>query len=131
VNYYQARQVKPEADRPDAGKWRFTRMNDHRIWPEGACAEDCPGHDTPEEADRHFYDGERAEHIRRGTLTGQQRNCQRCEAWTQQVIDIGNQLFQSLVLCEDCAPPDDDDKTRASAVEVDPFRPGISITSSW
>jgi len=51
MNYYSARQVDPALDRPDAGKWRYTRMNDGRVWPEGACR-DCPGHDTPEEAAR-------------------------------------------------------------------------------
>jgi len=53
MNYHQARQIDPKADRPDAGKWRYTNMNDGRVWPEGYCAQGCPGHDTPEEAEAH------------------------------------------------------------------------------
>ncbi len=62
MNYYQARQVDPDADRPDAGKWRYTRMNDGAIWPEGACRE-CDGHDTAEEACQHYVEGEIAQGI--------------------------------------------------------------------
>jgi hypothetical protein len=52
MNYRQARQVDPATSRPDAGKWRWTCMNDGVIWADGACA-DCAGHDTPEEACEH------------------------------------------------------------------------------
>lgn len=38
MNYYQPRQVDPTADRPDAGKWRYTCMNDGRVWPVGNCS---------------------------------------------------------------------------------------------
>jgi hypothetical protein len=59
VNYYGARQVRPDAtDRPDAGRWRFTVRNDDRIWPTGACADGCPGHETAEEACEHWVNGE-------------------------------------------------------------------------
>ena len=53
MNYRQARQVDPTADRPDAGKWRYTNMNDGKVWADGACRDDCPGHATPEEAYEH------------------------------------------------------------------------------
>jgi len=53
MNYYAARQVDPKADRPDAGKWRYTSMRDGSIWPVGACAEGCVGHDTAEQAYEH------------------------------------------------------------------------------
>ena len=52
MNYHQPRQIEPTADRPDAGKWRYTNMNDGFVWPEGYCAE-CPGHDTKEGAYEH------------------------------------------------------------------------------
>lgn len=52
MNYYQARQVSADAEREDAGRWRYTCMNDGQIWAVGYCA-DCPGHDTPEEANEH------------------------------------------------------------------------------
>lgn len=53
MNYYQPRQVDPESDRPDAGKWRYTKMNDGKVWAVGYCAEGCEGHDTPEGAYEH------------------------------------------------------------------------------
>lgn len=64
MNYRQARQVDPAADREDAGKWRWTCMNDGRVWPEGPCAEGCPGHDTAEEACQHYVEGVIAQGIR-------------------------------------------------------------------
>lgn len=38
MNYEQARQVDPNADRPDAGKWRWTTANDGRVRPAGSCS---------------------------------------------------------------------------------------------
>lgn len=38
MNYAQARQIDPEADRPDAGKWRWTVRNDNNIRPDGYCS---------------------------------------------------------------------------------------------
>lgn len=64
MNYHQARQVDPASDREDAGKWRYTNMNDGRVWPEGACATDCPGHDTAEEACQHWVEGQVANGVR-------------------------------------------------------------------
>jgi len=59
MNYEQPRQIDPQADRPDAGKWRWTNQRDHEVWPTGYCAEDCPmGHDTPEEAAQHNWEWE-------------------------------------------------------------------------
>lgn len=52
MNYYDARQIDPSADRPDAGKWRYTRVRDHQTFEEGYCR-GCPGHDTREEAFAH------------------------------------------------------------------------------
>ncbi len=53
MNYDDARQIDPKADKPDAGKWRYTTRNDDRIWAIGYCAEGCPGHDTAEGAYEH------------------------------------------------------------------------------
>lgn len=51
MNYDQPRQLQ---NGPSASKWHYTRMNDDRIWPIGYCAEDCPGHDSPNEARAHY-----------------------------------------------------------------------------
>lgn len=44
MNYDQPRQIDPKADRPDAGKWRWTTRNDNNVRPDGYCApwEMCP-----------------------------------------------------------------------------------------
>lgn len=45
MNYEQARQVNPNADRPDAGKWRWTTSNRRTgTYPTGPCSpwETCP-----------------------------------------------------------------------------------------
>ena len=50
MNYREARKI---ADGPNAGKWHYTNKWDGEIRADGACREDCPGHDTPEEAYEH------------------------------------------------------------------------------
>lgn len=52
MNHYNAREIKK--DGVGTGKWHFTQMRDKKIWPVGPCAEDCSGHDTPEEAAEHY-----------------------------------------------------------------------------
>lgn len=44
MNYDQPRQVDVNADRPDAGKWRWTTRNDNNVRPDGYCSplELCP-----------------------------------------------------------------------------------------
>lgn len=54
MNYDDARQVNPRSHRDDAGRWRYTRMNDGHVWPIGYCAKNCPGHKTAEEAREHY-----------------------------------------------------------------------------
>ena len=99
MNYHQPRQIEPTADRPDAGKWRYTNMNDGRVWAEGYCA-DCPGHDTKEGAYEHQtqyvldharYDGEEV---------GAKRQCRAegCEEWTQSFAEVGH--TQMFTLCD-------------------------------
>ena len=44
MNYDQPRQIDANADRPDAGKWRWTTRNDNNVRPDGYCSpvEACP-----------------------------------------------------------------------------------------
>lgn len=44
MNYHQPRQIDPESDAPDAGKWRYTCKNGDNIWAEGYCSpwRGCP-----------------------------------------------------------------------------------------
>ena len=53
MNYFEPRQVDPQADRPDAGRWRYTCMNDGQIWAVGYCAGGCEGHATADDANQH------------------------------------------------------------------------------
>lgn len=52
MNHDAPRQIADSQGNP-TGKWRYTRRNDNQIWAIGFCADDCPGHDTPEEACEH------------------------------------------------------------------------------
>lgn len=123
MNYYGARQIDPKADRTDAGKWRFTVRNDDRIWPTGYCAT-CPGHATAEEAERHYYEYEMAETVREGSLADMQRACEVCGAWTQGLLQLGDGLMESHILCDEHRNP-------AGLAQVRPFAPGQVIISSY
>lgn len=99
MNYHRPRQVDPGADRPDAGKWRYTCRNDGRVWPEGYCA-DCAGHDTKEGAYEHQtqyvldharYDGKDAESKRQCVVKG-------CGEWTQCFAEVGH--VATFTLCD-------------------------------
>jgi hypothetical protein len=85
MNYHQPRQINPESDQPDAGKWRYTCMNDGRVWAEGYCAQDCPGHDTREGAYEHQtqYILENRVELR-GVHSDTKRLCRApgCDEWT-------------------------------------------------
>ncbi|MCK9558274.1 MAG: hypothetical protein M0R50_09580 [Candidatus Cloacimonetes bacterium] len=52
MNYYQPREII--RDKKPCGLYHYTCRNDDQIWPVGLCAEDCPGHATPEEAREHW-----------------------------------------------------------------------------
>lgn len=101
MNYHEPRQVNPDSGRPDAGKWRYTNMNDGRIWPEGYCAEGCPGHDTKDGAYEHQtqymldharYDGRMGDVRRKCEAEG-------CEEWTDAFAQVGH--LQMFVLCDE------------------------------
>lgn len=100
MNYYSARQVDPNTDRPDAGKWRYTRRNDGRIWPVGYCT-DCPGHDTREEAYEHqtaylldhiFFDGELVDTKHPCAVDG-------CQEWTDRFAEV-DRPGRMFMLCD-------------------------------
>jgi hypothetical protein len=99
MNYYQARELRT-ADGKPAGLWHFTCQNDNRIWPVGYCAQGCVGHDTPEGAQEHYrqYLLDTARYD--GRMSGQQRACRVCGAWTQRFAETeaGTSLY---VLCDE------------------------------
>lgn len=87
MNYDQAREIRNKDGNP-SGKWHFTRMNDGQIWPIGFCRENCPGHDTAEEAEKHWYDYECSilvvDNFHNPAVADDRERCEvpGCEQWT-------------------------------------------------
>ena len=52
MNYYGPREMTK--DKKPIGLFHYTCRNDNQIWPVGLCADECPGHPTPEEAIAHW-----------------------------------------------------------------------------
>lgn len=131
MNYYRSVEKKPE----HGAGWAFMQLN-RRSGAAIRCG--CgaggwtgPGHATAWEADRCFYDDQLAREIRRSVMSNQQLKCRLCSRWTSGLVSAGRLLFDGVVLCEQCAPPDDDAKTRASLATVVQFVAGIQIAASW
>lgn len=104
MNYYEPCQVAPNSDRPDAGKWRYTCMNDGEIWPVGYCAQDCPGHDDKTAAYEHqtqyLLDQRLNLDLR---YVDEKHQCQatlargdRCQEWTDAFAEINNGITFNL-----------------------------------
>lgn len=103
MNYYEARRVDPDANRPDAGKWRYTCMNDGRIWPIGYCAQDCPGHDDPEGAEQHQREFDLEEALRRGPSHSEPWSFCKfpgCGRRTPSFFEVGPGMGRPIYLCE-------------------------------
>lgn len=99
MNYYQPRELLK--DGKPTGLWHYTCRNDDRVWPVGYCAQDCPGHATPEEAREHYrqylLDNARYD----GYLRDEQRKCEICGAWTQRYAE-GPHIFMHVLCDEHC-----------------------------
>jgi hypothetical protein len=137
MNYYEARQ------RSDQSGWAWTSMNDGVIhtaggcvtWPDGRPTMEQalsgtgprPGvphaHATREEAERCFYDHEAA-HLRESHSEDAQRRCQfpECGEWTQ--FSLAARLLGDADLCSA-------HRNAEGWKAVNPFRPGLSIASSY
>ncbi|MCI0347060.1 MAG: hypothetical protein L0221_16730 [Chloroflexi bacterium] len=100
MNYYEARQVDPKSDRPDAGKWRYTVRNDDQVWAVGYCTA-CPGHDDREGAYQHQTEYLLAERLKLdGQWDGTQFRCvapvradgaeSPCGEWTDRFAEVGH-----------------------------------------
>ena len=92
ANIYTARQL---LSGPNAGKWHYTCGSDEdsrgMAYPVGGCAENCPGHDTPEAARQHYEDWI-VEHcqLNQGSEADDTRHrCEHpgCEAFTHLRVD--------------------------------------------
>lgn len=122
MNYYEPRQVSADADREDAGKWRYTCMNDGKVWPVGNCADNCPGHDTKEGAYEHqteyvldhaSFDGQWSDTQHRceapvptggvnisGQITAPPTGTEACGKWTDKFASLGPGQMWSFNLCD-------------------------------
>lgn len=101
MNYRQARELKDE-DGKGRGLWHYTNMNDSRIWPEGYCADGCPGHPTPEGAEEHYREYLLATADFQGRIANAQRKCVHpgCDAWTQRNAQVGPGRLETYMLCD-------------------------------
>lgn len=102
MNYDQARQVDPTSNWDDAGKWRYTTMNDGRVWPVGYCR-DCPGHDTREGAYEHQTQWVIDDANFDGSWATAQHQCEApgCGVWTQRFASHGAGHYATVDLCDE------------------------------
>lgn len=95
MNYYQPSQ------KIDTGKWHFTRTNDGYTIPVGYCADDCDGHDTPDEARAHYRDYELDNARFDGHTVGSRHQCAICGEWTDRFASLGPGLMATFTLCDE------------------------------
>lgn len=100
TQWYQPRQLEGG---PHKGRWRYTVSNTSgsSIYAVGACASDCDGHETPEEAVRHYAQGLAEGELRAIDDEAEQRRCVVCNDWTtHRVLLWGAPHFSPLPICE-------------------------------
>jgi hypothetical protein len=140
MNYYRAVEKKAE----HGGGWAFMQLNRRAgaaiVCGCGAGGWEQPGHVTAVEAERCFYDGEKAKGVRWSTQDRASR-CAICDQWTPDVLHgASNLIHASQSVCH--SHFDDVDEVRAldglpagDAGEwlwrQHPFSPGIEIVASW
>ena len=99
MNHYAAREIL--VDGKGVGRWRFTVANKRTgVYAVGPCANDCPGHATPEEACEHFRQGLLNSAIFRGPTEQTQKpdtqeRCEfpGCEEWADGIADVPTQIL--------------------------------------
>ena len=117
MNYYKARQI---ASDDSTERYHFTCRNDDRIWPVGYCAEECPGHDTPEEAAAHYHEYLLDHRLEFEDDPSTQIRCEVCDVWTTGYARLDQ--MRIINLC-------DEHKTRAVVAEL--TTPANQIVASW
>lgn len=104
MNYYGARQIDPASDRPEAGRWHYTCMNDGRVWPVGDCADGCGGHESPEDACQHYVEGQVAKGVRWSECSWTTcDNRPNCDKPARNVAYVGSASSMGYTLCNDHA----------------------------
>lgn len=101
-----------ELSTPDGtptGRYHMVSYSDESppplILPIGYCAEQCPGHTTPEGAQAHYYDylADRAAMRKQEDVA---RKCVVCGAWTQTEMWTPGEFHHHAVLCPEHATRD-------------------------
>ena len=114
MNYEGARQ------RESDGRWDWTNMRDGAIWRSGPCRDHEDGHETQEEAERHFYDN--ALLTMEETNSSSWHGCAVCDTPTKGWL--GNRGLGGAIpetpLC-------DEHRTVAVIVDIHPFVPGLKL----
>lgn len=95
MNYYDAREKADAVGKP-TGLYHYTAQNDSHIYAVGYCAQDCPGHPTPDEAREHF----RLYLLDNARYDGVLRECEVCSAWTQGYAHIPLAM-ERHILCDE------------------------------
>lgn len=100
MNMYEALQMRDAEG--NSGLWHYTVTNDDRTLPVGYCAQNCPGHATPDEAREHYrlYLLDHATYD--GFLNDEQRRCERCGKWTQHYASIPINMERHILCDEHC-----------------------------
>lgn len=111
---YMPRQLK---EGPNQGRWHYTCSNasGRHVYPVGACATDCPGHDTADGATRHYVEGVCAGEIRTRVEEDAKRACEVCGNWTHNRALLWGQPFLSEVSV--CASHDPRPALRAAVFQ--------------
>jgi len=121
MNYYKARQHK------DTKKWKYTMVNDGKIYEVGYCAtEGCKGHDTPEEACEHykqylidkrlnFFNPDKRLKFFNPAGGDVMYECKICGEFTQGFVTVN---MQSFPLCEKCQTKENVSELMGSIGEI-------------
>lgn len=88
-------------DGKPSGIWHFTVAYDegggcHAV---GPCADGCPGHTTPEDAENHWEEGELAKATFDGVKEDVQKKCLVCAAWTSRFARTTGEFYREFPLC--------------------------------
>lgn len=99
---YQALELVGD-DGKGRGLFHYCMSSDEEKWPPspvGGCAENCPGHSTPEAARLHYKEWQINHASTLKVVRSSQERCKVCDEWTQLRATVGSQFFEEFPLCE-------------------------------
>jgi hypothetical protein len=115
MRYSAARQ------RQSDGKWDWTTQRGEAVYAVPPCGDGCPGHDTKEEAERHYYDYQLAKLKERSQDIKCRCEAKDCDVWTNKTLDTD--LYDATYLC-------DAHRNKEVFEQLHPFHPGREIWES-